>query len=103
MTKPQTAGDRWLAEIEDAYVLNESERLTAEIVARCKDTIDSLPETAFREVRAQQTIMLRALSQLALPEAAGGPVSLSASQKGRRAANARWAAARNAGAAGGET
>jgi hypothetical protein len=87
----QTKGERWAAGVRDAYDLNEAQEVTVDIAARCMDAIASLPPADHQEIRAQETILLRALSQLALPDSEGAAVvSLSASQKGRKAARARW-------------
>ena len=98
----QTKGERWAADVRDAYELNEAQEVTVDIAARCMDAIGSLPAHEHQEIRAQETILLRALSQLALPDSEGDQVvPLSASQRGRKAARARWDATRNPNAGGG--
>lgn len=86
-----TRGQAWAARVREEYVLNASQEITADIAADTIDLIDSLPPDRAGEARAQRTILLRALSQLALPDEDGGDiVPLSASQRGKRAANIRW-------------
>jgi hypothetical protein len=93
MTKTPTPGERWAADVRSRYDLNPSDELTVDLIADSVDAIAELPATAVSEKRQQRVVLLRALSQLALPDDDGEQrPALTASQRGRKAARARWAA-----------
>ncbi|MEP6871009.1 MAG: hypothetical protein ABI939_04070 [Anaerolineaceae bacterium] len=94
---PDTPGQTFKKAILATYDPNLAESVLVDEVARAMDAIASLPETAHKEIRMQQGVVMRGISLLNLPDPAGAGVALTASQKGSRAANARWAAVRNAG------
>lgn len=88
--KGPTRGHRWLAEVEDAYDLNEAERVLTIEAASVMDEIDALPGSAVVERRMQRTLLARLLSALALPEADTGERKPTASQRASKAARVRW-------------
>jgi hypothetical protein len=92
-----TPGDLWAADVRETYELNPADELTVDLIAETLDAIEELPASAVVEKRQQRVVLLRALSQLALPDDHGAQrPALSASQRGRKAARARWDAERAA-------
>jgi hypothetical protein len=97
MSKAPTPGAAWAADVRARYDLNASDELTVDLIADTVDAIADLPATAISEKRQQRVVLLRALSQLALPDDDGNVApTLTASQRGRKAARARWDAQREA-------
>lgn len=95
----ETKGTQWAATVRDEYELNEAQDVLVDI---CADIIDILEDPhgdlPIVERRQQQLALMKGLSQLGLPDAdgAGGDVvPLTASQRGRKAAQARWSDKRN--------
>jgi hypothetical protein len=93
----KTKGTQWAQRVRDEYELNEAQDVLVDI---CADIIDILedPHLPIVERRQQQLALMKGLSQLGLPDAdgAGGDVvPLTASQRGRKAAQARWSDKRN--------
>lgn len=87
-----TTGEDWAAQVRASYGLNEADEVLVDLAARKMDLIESLPPDAYKEARAQEVILLRALSQLSLPAADGTrKIPVAASAKGKRAAAAKWA------------
>jgi hypothetical protein len=93
-TKPEpTRGERWRADVEDAYELNEAEAALVIEASGVMDEIDGLPASAVTERRHQRTLLARLLGALGLPDADAGSGARRSdvSAKARRAARARWA------------
>jgi hypothetical protein len=85
-----TKGTEWAAAVRDAYVLNEAQDATVDVIADTLDAIQSLPAREVVERRQQRVVLLRALGALALPDADGETSTATVSAKARKAARVRW-------------
>jgi hypothetical protein len=90
--RPTTRGRAFVAEVTAAFDLNAAEVVLLHEVGATIDVVDALPAADVQEQRAQRTLLARMLSQLALPDSGGGTprVPTTASQRGSKAARARW-------------
>jgi hypothetical protein len=87
-----TRGARYAAAVRAEYELNESQHALVDVIADTMDVLDGLPVSEVAERRQQKLVLLRALSQLALPDVGAdvARTATAASDRGRRAARARW-------------
>lgn len=87
-----TRGARYAAAVRAEFELNLSQEVLIDLIADTMDVLDGLPAGALAERRQQKIVLLRAMSQLALPDVGsdGARSASAASDRGRRAARARW-------------
>jgi hypothetical protein len=86
-----TRGEKFAAAVREEYAMNAAEDVTIDLIAETIDLLD-VGGLSTMERRQQKIVLLRALAQLALPEATAGEVvrPTSTSRKARAAAAARW-------------
>lgn len=82
-------GDSWAAQVRETYVLNESQDVLVGEIAATMDIIDGIAGDVV-ELRQQRQLLSRLLGQLGLPDSDDGNPTSTPSQRGRKAARARW-------------
>lgn len=92
MPKTQSAGERYRTSVTKAYDLNESQLVLVDLIVDTMDVLGALPPGSVAERRQQKLVLLRALSQLALPDVGADTArsATAASDRGRKAARTRW-------------